>query len=260
MEIRKFKPKHGVQWVSCGWRLAKKRKMTWLMVSLLMTLAVLVLGYIPVIGAVVSAFLFPIVLCSSMIVTDRFNNPEAPRPKTTHKRTRGLVASMRYTKDMILSAFSREDRVLTMLGMAAGMMVFGIVIEILLRVVSGGVVNNPAHFWQLSGAQFASLLAANTVAYVVYLLLAMCFLFAIPLFILKDFTLAEAVKLSLKASTRNLVPFIAYAVTLAAPLVIAKLVAGAFGIVGMGVLLIVGAIVWMLFINSMYCCYRLTFK
>lgn len=260
MEIRKYKPKHGVQWIGCGWRLIKKRTMTWILVSLIMTLSVLLLGFIPIIGTVVSTFLFPIVLCSSMIVIDRFNNPDAPRPQSAPKRTRGLIASLRYTKDMIVSAFGKEHRILGMMAMAAGMMVFGIVVEILMRVVSGGVVNNPAHFWQLSGSQFISLFAAYAVAYVAYLVLAMCFFFAIPLFILRDYEIGEAVKISLKASTTNLIPFVYFAVVLVSPLVVAKLVAGALGFPGLGVVLVVGTVVWMLFVNSMYCTYRLTYK
>lgn len=260
MEIRKYKPKHGVQWIGCGWRLVKKRLVTWILVSLMLTLSVILLGFIPVIGTVVSTFLFPIVLCSSMIVVDRFNNPEAPQPKNAPKRSRGLMAGLHYTKEMIISAFSKEDRILGMMGMAAGMMVFGIVVEILMRVVSGGAVNNPSHFWQLSGSQFVALFAAYAVAYLAYLILAMCFFFAIPLFILRDYDIGDAVKTSLKASGINFLPFVYFAAVLASPLVIAKLVAGAFGLPGLGAILVAGTAVWMLFINSMYCTYRLTYK
>lgn len=260
MEIRKFTIKQAVQWINCGWRLGKKRLMTWLSTSMLLTFAALLLGFIPVIGIVTTAFLFPIVLCSSMIVTDRFNNPDAPRPDSGSKRTRGFIASVRYTKDMLFSAFGKEHSILAMMGMAAGMMVFGIVVEIVMRAVSSGVVNNPAHFWELSGSQFVSLFAAYAVAYLLYLLLAMSFFYAIPLFILRDFELGAAVKLSLSATARNFIPFVVYAAVLASPLVLALIIASAFGLAGFGVKFIAGTAVWMLFMNSMYCSYRLTLK
>lgn len=260
MEVRKFKTRQAVQWINCGWRLGKKRLMTWLSTALILTFSVLVLGFIPVIGAVTSLFLFPIILCSSIIVVDRFNNPEAPRPKSAGKRTRGFMASLRYTKDMLLSAFSKEDRILGMMGMAAGMLVFGIVIQILMNLVSGEVVNNPAHFWELSFSQLGALFAAYAAAYVAYLVLGMCFFYAIPLFMLRDYEMVAAIKLSLKATFSNFIPFVSYAVALVAPLVIALMVASAFKLIGFGVLLLVGTVVWMLFINSMYCSYRLSFR
>jgi len=260
MEVRKFKIKQAVQWLNCGWRLAKKRLMTWLSTALLLTAVTLVLSYIPVIGPVVTLFLFPIILCGSMIVTDRFNNPDAERPKKANKRTRGFMASVGYTRDMLLSGFGKEDKILGMLGLAAAMLVFGIVIQIIMNIVSGDAVNNPAHFWQLSGSQFGAVLAANVVAYVIYLVLAMCFFYAIPFYMLRDYELGAAVKVSLKAVFTNMVPFVAYAVTLVAPLVIAIIVAGVFKFVGFFILLAVGSVVWVLFINSMYCAYRLSFK
>lgn len=260
MEVRKFKTKQAVQWINCGWRLGKKRLMTWLSTSLLLTFITLVLAQIPVIGPVVSLFLFPIILCGSMIVTDRFNNPDAQRPQKANKRTRGFMASVGYTKDMLLSGFSKEERILGMVGMAAGMLVFGIVIQIIMNLVSGDAVNNPSHFWQLSGSQFIGVFSAYAVAYLIYLVLAMCFFYAIPFYMLRDYDLGAAIKLSLKACFTNFIPFITYAVALAAPLVIAIIIAGIFKLVGFVVLLVVGSAVWMLFINSMYCAYRLSFK
>lgn len=260
MEVRKFKPKHGVQWISCGWRLVKKRLSTWILASTVLTFAALFLGLIPVIGAVTTAFMFPIILCSSIIVVDRFNNPDAPRPANTGKRTRGMMANIRYTKDMLIAAFGKDHRILGMLGLAAGMMVLGIVIEIVMRIVSGGVVTNPAHFWELSGGQFVSLLTAHAVAYTIYLVMGMCFFFAIPLFILRDYDIGAAIKLSLKASFTNLVPFVAYAATMAIPMIIGSIALSIDALIGFGVMLVFGSITWMLFINSMYCCYRLTFK
>ena len=260
MEVRKFKTKQAVQWINCGWRLGKKRLMTWLSTALLLTFVTLVLGQIPVIGPVVILFLFPIILCGSMIVTDRFNNPDAHRPQKANKRTRGFMASVGYTKDMLLSGFGKEERILGMVGLAAGMLVFGIVIQVIMNLVSGDAVNNPAHFWQLSGSQFISVFSAYAVTYFIYLVLAMCFFYAIPFYMLRDYELGTAVKLSLRACFANLIPFIAYLVTLVAPLVIAIIVAGIFKLVGFVILLLVGSVVWMLFINSMYCAYRLSFK
>lgn len=260
MEVRKFKTKQAVQWINCGWRLARKRYMTWFSTALLLTAVTLLLSYIPVIGPVVTLFLFPIILCGSMIVTDRFNNPDAVRPQKANKRTRGFIASIGYTKDMLLSGFSKEDRILGMIGLAAAMLVFGIVIQIIMNLVSGDAVNNPAHFWQLSGSQFIAVFAAYAVAYFIFLVLAMCFFYAIPLYMLRDYDLGAAVKLSLKAVFTNLVPFVAYAITLVAPLVIAIIVAGIFSFIGFFILLAVGSVVWVLFINSMYCAYRLSFK
>ena len=260
MEVRKFKTKQAIQWIKCGWRLGKKRLMTWLTTALVLTFAVLVLDFVPVIGEVVSAFLLPIILCSSIIVADRFNNPEAPPLNTGSKRTRGFMASLHYSKHMLFAAFKKEDRILGIIGMAAGMMLFGIVIKVLMQVVGGGAINAPAHFWQLSGAQFGALLAANVAAYVAYLALAMCFFYAIPLFMLRDYELKDAIKLSLKASLSNFIPFVSYMAVLVSPLIIAIIVAGISKLVGFAVLLVVGTVVWMLFINSMYCAYRLTFK
>jgi len=262
MEVRKFKVKQAIQWINCGWRLAKKRLMTWLTTALLLTATTLILGFIPVIGPVVTLFLFPIILCGSMIVTDRFNNPDAVRPQKASKKTRGFMASVGYTKDMLLSGFSKDDRILAMMGMAGGMLVFGIVIQIVMNVVSGDAVNNPAHFWQLSGGQFGALMAANAVAYLIYIVIALCFFYAIPFFILRDYDLGEAIKLSLKACLSNFIPFLAYVVTLVAPLVIAIIIASVFTfkLIGFVLLLVVGSIVWVLFINSMYCAYRLSFK
>lgn len=260
MEVRKFKTKQAIEWIKCGWRLGKKRLVTWLATAFVLTLAVLLLDFIPVIGEVVSAFLFPIVLCSSIIVADRFNNPGAPALDTGSKRTRGFMASLRYSKHMLFASFKKEDRILGMMGMAAGMMFFGIVIKVLMAIVGGSAINAQAHFWQLSGAQFGSILAANIVAYIAYLILAMCFFYAIPLFMLRDYELKDAIKLSLKASLSNFVPFVSYMAVLASPLIIAAIVAGISKLVGFVVLLVVGTAVWMLFINSMYCAYRLTFK
>lgn len=259
MDVRKFSTKQSIQWIKCGWRLAKKRLMTWLTVSLILSFIAVVLSEIPVIGEVVGLFLFPIVLCSSIIVADRFNNPEAKVPsKTGSKRTRGFMASVRYSKDMLFSAFGNESNILPLMGMAAGMMVFGIVIKLLMSLVGGSAINAQSHFWQLSGSQFANLLAANTAAYVVYAIVAMCFFYALPLMMLRDYETGPAVKLSLKASLKNFVPFISYLVVLATPMVITMIVASVFKLAGFVLLIVVGAVVWMLFINSLYCSYRLT--
>ncbi len=260
MEVRRFTTKQGVQWIKCGWRLGKKRLMTWLITGFLLTLSVLLLGYIPVVGEVVSAFLFPIILCSSILVADSFNNPEGTKLDTGSKRTRGFMASIRYMKHMLFSAFKLEDRILGMMGMAAGMMVFGIVVKILMQLVGGSAINAQAHFWQLSGSQFVSLLSANIVAYILYLILAMSFFYALPLFMLREYDLSSAIKLSLKAVMKNFIPFVAYMVTLASPLIIAIVIAGISELAGFVAMLMAGTLVWVLFLNSMYCSYRLSFK
>lgn len=260
MEIRKFKTKQAVQWINCGWRLSKKRLMTWLMTAFLLTFAALALNLIPVIGEIVIIFLLPIIICSSIVVTDRFNNPDAAKSDTGEKRTRGFAANLRYAKDMLFCAFAKEDRILGMMGMAAGMMVFGIVVKIIMQIVGGSAINAQAHFWQLTGSQFGSLLAANTVAYILILFLAMAFFYALPLFMLRDYDIRAAIKLSLKASFGNFIPFTTYMIVLASPLIIAMIVASISKLIGFGVLLVVGTIVWSLFINSMYCSYRLSLR
>jgi hypothetical protein len=159
---------------------------------------------------------------------------------------------------MLFSAFRNESNILPLMGLAAGMMVFGIVIKLLMSLVGGSAINAQSHFWQLSGSQFVNLLAANTVAYIVYAIVAMCFFYALPLMMLRDYETGPAVKLSLKASARNFIPFISYLAVLALPLVITIIVASVFKLVGFILLIVVGAIVWMLFLNSLYCSYRLT--
>lgn len=259
MDVRKFTTRQSIQWIKCGWRLCKKRFMTWLTTSLILASIAVVLSEIPVIGEVVGLFLLPIVLCSSIIVVDRFNNPDA---KTTgsggSKRTRGFAASVRYSKDMLFSAFRNESNILPLMGMAAGMMVFGIVVKLLMSLVGGSAINAQSHFWQLSGSQFVNLLAANVAAYVVYAIVTMCFFYALPLMMLRDYDTGAAVKLSLKASLKNFIPFIVYLAVLVSPLILTIVIASVFKLAGFFMLIVVGAVVWMLFLNSLYCSYRLT--
>lgn len=258
MDVRKFTTKQAVQWINCGWRLGKKRLATWLTTSLILSFIAIVLSEIPVIGEVVGLFLFPIVLCSSMIVTDRFNNPEAKTTDGASKRTRGFLAGLRYSKDMLFSAFRNESNILPLMGMAAGMIVFGIVIKLLMSLVGGSAINAPSHFWQLSGSQFINLLAANVVVYIVYAIVAMCFFYAIPLMMLRDYEIGPAIKLSMTACLKNFLPFVSYLAVLAAPLIVTVIIASIFKLAGFILLIVVGAIVWTLFLNSLYCSYRLT--
>jgi hypothetical protein len=255
--IRSFQPGQLSQWLSCGWRLLRRRPLEAMRPAAAFALGLLLLRAIPVIGDVVLLLLLPSVIASYALHLHLIAlTGTAPRPR----RRGGPPAYRRWgreLRDALFGAWTKHENIfpLILVGLVLGAL--GLVIQVLFSEVAGQAAVSPYGFFELTTAQMVRLLLAYGAGAVLWIVVMTLLLWTLPLFVLRDVVLLEALGWNLRALFRNAVIVLLLLGALATGLVPATLLKLWSPIAHVAVQWLSLTLLAALFGCSAYCSYRL---
>lgn len=195
MEPRTVPIRQGWEWYADGWRLFMKNPVVWVLMTLIVGVIVVVLQFIPLLGALAVALVIPVFM-GGLIVTARYLRDERPVEVTT--LFEGFRDRGRLTPLLILGAIMLGAQIVMML---AGMLLMGG--PMVAGAMMGGEVARMVGFG--FGAMFGSL-----VIVVLMLAIGAAMVFAVPLVMLRGEEPVAAILKSLQACLANLVPMLVF--------------------------------------------------
>lgn len=253
MEIRKFKTRQAVQWLSCGLRFWRRGPVLWSAASLVVLAMTFVLTSIPILGTVVLLFLAPAILVSGLMQPRTNSVPvEERRRQSMNDR---LLAPLR----ACFGVFTRGNDAFVIALVGLVVLALGLLIQIVFQVSAGPALIAPVSLLEVGATNALHYLGGYVLAWVVAIPFVVFLMFSLPLFFIEDVPLPDALGLGLRALTRNAIALIPFIASLIAPLFVAGLALKISPIAGHILLPIAGFITVPLFINSNFCSYKLTF-
>lgn len=216
-------PGRGVAWWTEAWALFMKNAGLWIVLGLVMLVIFIVLGFIPLLGALASALLAPVFTGSWMLAA------------------RKLEGGGTLAVGDLFTAFQTRLNPLLVLGalLLAGVVVIGIVAGLLgfgavMGAVAGGGSHGAGGVLAAMGAGFL----AVVVCFVLGAVLGMAFWFAPALVVLQDMPPIDALKASFAASLKNIVAFVLYVIVYIVAAIVASIPFGLGWIVLVPVLML----------------------
>jgi hypothetical protein len=253
MEIRKFKSKQAVQWLSCGLRFWRRSPVLWTVVSLIVLAIAYLLASIPILGTVMMLFLAPAILISGLM-QPRTNSVAVQdrRPPTMNER---LLAPLRACFGVF--AKGSDAFVIALVGLVV--LAVGLLVQMVFQVSAGPALIAPVSLLDVGAVNALHYIGGYLLTWVLAIPLVLFLAFSLPLFFIEDVPLPEAMGLGLRALARNAIALIPFIVSLLAPLFVAGLALRISPMAGQVLLPIAGFITVPLFVNASFCSYKLTF-
>lgn len=198
MESRKVKALHGWMWISHGWWLFKKSPMLWMALTSIGVVGMVGIALIPFVGDPLSTLLFPPLLAGFMLGCHAVAQGE--ELELPHL----FAGFQRYTQKLITLGGINLVGQLLILGIMAGT---GAADLVSLLVKGGPDAQDPTIFAQaLQGAGFAIALGLT-----LFTMLMMAMQFAPMLVLFRGMAPVPAMRTSLRACLRNMIPLSVYA-------------------------------------------------
>jgi hypothetical protein len=259
LRIRSFRPGQVTQWLSCGWRLMRRRPLEALRPALAFATAVLLLRAIPVFGDILLLLLLPSVFVSYTLHVHLIAlTGNAPRAR----RSGGPPAYVRWGRELrqaLFGAWSKTENIFPLILIGLVLVVLGLLIHVLFNQVGGQAVVSPYGFFELSIEQMIRLPLAYAVGALLWSVAMTMLLWMLPLFVLRDMALAEAFGWSLRGLLSNVAVVLLLTLVCAAGLVPAMFIKP-FSLIGQVTALWLSlTVLAALFAFSVYCSYRLVF-
>jgi uncharacterized membrane protein len=195
MEPRTVPIRHGWEWYADGWRLFMKNPVVWVLMTLILGVIVVVLQFIPLLGALAVALVVPVFM-AGLVVTAR--NLREDRPVEITTLFDGFRDRGRLTPLLILGAIMLGAQIVMML---VGMLLVGG--PMMAGAMMGGDMAQMAGLG--IGAMFGSL-----VLMVMMLAIGAGLVFAVPLVMLRAEEPVAAVLRSLQGCVANLLPMLIF--------------------------------------------------
>lgn len=205
--IRPVPADHGLQWLVSGWRLFIMSPGVWLGITIVLLIAMMLIGTVPIFGSLAIAFLVPLVVAGMMLGCQALEQG----------------GELRF--DHLLAGFHRQTGNLVVVGVWS--LVGHAVIGIVVFAIGGGAVLSGVMSGMMLGAGPGALLAlggmmvALLVGAVLLVPLAMALWFAPALVIFAGLTPGAALKASFDGCMKNMAPFMIYGIVLFILLLIA---------------------------------------
>ena len=199
----------GVDWWSEAWALFVKAAGMWIVLTLLMVIIFMILGFIPIIGGIAAAVLFPVFMASWVL--------------TCRKVEQGGTIEL---GDLFTAIHG--DRVKSLLIIGALLLVFGIAIAVvagllglgaIVGVASGGADRSIGAALAALGAGFLALIAVTAISFIA----GMALWFAPSLVIFRGTAPLDAMKISFGTCVRNIVPFLLYSLVYIVAAIVASI-------------------------------------
>lgn len=184
----------GISWWSEAWALFTKNAGMWIVLALILLVAFVVLSFIPLLGPLVASLVAPVFVGSWVLAARKLETGGA-------LEVGDLLAGFKdkLTPLLVLGALLLVATLV--IGGLAAALGFGALMGMGGAQGSGGVMA------AISGGMLALL-----VGLALGLLVAMAFWFAPALVVLRDMAPVDALKASVAASLKNIVPFLLYSV------------------------------------------------
>lgn len=209
MEARKVNAMHGWMWIKNGYWLFRKNPLLWMALTSIGVIGLLGIAVIPVVGDPLATLLFPVLLAGFMF--------------GCHALARGEELELAH----LFAGFQQHAQQLVTLGgvnLVGQLLILGVMMltggATLVGIMMSGIApEDPAILMQaLAGAGFALLLGVT-----LFSVLMMAMQFAPMLVIFGGMQPIPALKASLRAFLRNMIPLTVYAVMLLPFVVLATL-------------------------------------
>lgn len=197
MEPRSVDSGRGLGWWADGWALFMKSAFMWGVLGLLLIVIFIVLAFIPLIGSLAGAVLLPVFIGSWMMAARKVEMGGSLEPGDLFAGFQQRLSPLLVLGAILLGAGIIVGVVVTMLGFGAfmGVMMGGS------HMSSGG--------W---AAAFGAGMVAMLIVFILGFLIAMAIWFAPALVVFRNVEPLEALKASVSASLKNLMPFLIYGV------------------------------------------------
>lgn len=221
--IRSFAPGQLSQWLSCGWRLLRRRPLEALRPVAVFAVAVLALRLIPVIGDIAVLLLLPSVVASYTLHVHLI----ALTGNAPPRRSGGAAFYQVWGRELrqaLFGAWSKHENIFPLILIGLVLVVLGLIVHLLFNQVGGQATVSPYGFFELPAMQMLRLVAAYIVAAVLWIVIAACVLWALPLFVLRDVVLLDAMAWSVRAFFSNALVLVLLLALLAVALVPAQLI------------------------------------
>ncbi|MBI1175551.1 MAG: hypothetical protein GC139_09855 [Sideroxydans sp.] len=200
MEAKKAPAAHGWLWIKQSFELFRKSPLLWMVLTSIGVVGMTALSYIPIVGALLSTILMPMLLAGFMTGSRALAQGE--ELELAHL----FVGLKQNTQELI--ALGGINLVAQMLSLGVMMLTGGGALVGL--IMSGKQIDDPALLTQaLAGAGLALLVGA-----ILFSMLLMSMQFAPMLVIFDKMSPLQAMKTSLRAFLRNVVPLTVYGVML----------------------------------------------
>ena len=224
----------GMAWIGEGWRLFTKAPLMWILAVLVFLVIEVVLGFVPLLGQIASFLIKPVFFAGLMVAC------------------RSLDSGGDFELEHLFSCFTHRLGNLVILGivtMAFTVGIFAVTIGFFALTVG---LTAFTHGLDDMGTALTTaapfVVATGLIMMALFLPLMMAYWFAPALIALNGVSTGEAMLASLRASVRNLVPFLLYGIVM---LVLALIACLPFGL---------GLLVWSpLAMTSTYAAYKAIF-
>jgi len=261
LRIRFLKVGQALQWLPCGWRLWRRQLLAAFIPAAVFMLAVMLLRRLPVLGDVLLLLVLPTVYSSFLLQAKLVASTSAARPTKNKKiDVRAILAhTARNLRQALFGAWYQSANIFPLILVGFVLVILGLVALTLLNTIGGQAVVSPYGFFELPAMQMFRLLLAHGAAALLWLVVTLLLFWALPLLVLRDVVLIEALTLNLQALRINALALTVYLLVLAVglvPLVALRLWSPFAGFLA---LWLGGALLAALFGFSAYCSFRLVF-
>jgi len=200
LSIRSVPTEHGWRWLVSGWQLFLKSPGVWLGITVVLLIAMMLIGTVPMLGTLAIAFLMPVAAAGMMLGCQALEQG----------------GELRF--DHLFAGFHRQTGNLVVVGVwsLVGHAVIGAVVV----AIGGGAVLSGVMSGAMFGAGPGALLAlggmmvAMLVGTVLLVPLAMALWFAPALVVFSGLTPGAALKASFDGCMKNMAPFLIYGILL----------------------------------------------
>jgi uncharacterized membrane protein len=184
----------GVEWWSEAWALFVKAAGMWIVLALIMIIIFTVLSFIPIVGGLAVAVLFPVFMASWLLAARKLEGGGALEPGDLFTPLQGDKVAPLLILGALLLAFAVA--IVVVAGLLGAGAVFG--------VAAGGADRSVGTALAALGAGLFAMLAMLAISIVA----SMALWFAPALVIFRGTAPVDAMKISFAACLRNIVPFL----------------------------------------------------
>lgn len=240
-----------MRWLGCGGRLFARNP--WLLGGMGFCCAVLisVLASIPLIGELLIALLAPIVAASFYLAVDSVSRLNMPLPAALR------LAAIKQSPKGLVGVLRNEAQLMPMIVTSIYSLTVVLLINLAVRLVAGGTW--VSRWMSLDTWSLLGVLALGLVALVLYFLLAVSLVYALPLMCLRNESPIVAIGRSVRAGMRHLLALLMVLALLLIPFALGRAASHLSIWASYLIWLIVGTIVFPLVATSLYCSFRTVF-
>jgi hypothetical protein len=259
LRIRSFQIGQALQWLPCGLRLWRRQMLAAFIPVAVFMFAALLLRRLPLLGDVLLLLYLPTAFTSFLVQAHLVASTSAARTSRAKGARAVLVQTGRDLRQTLFGAWYQPANIFPLLVVGIVLVILGLVAYALLSAVGGQAVVSLYGFFELPAMHMIRLLLAYGVVALFWVVVTLLLFWTLPLLVLRDVTLVEALGLNVRALQHNVAALAVYLLVLASglvPLVAVRLWSPFAGFLA---LWLGGAVLVTLFGFSAYCSFRLVY-